>query len=194
MLNCLLLILVKAPAQAKLSDTVRIVTMLAEGDRYLFKPGEYTADLDSALSFANQATAKCRHIGYQQGLQAALLLTANIHIEAQRYPVAWGLYSEFNGSHPAHFLVMLKHYREQDADTVGAGYDSSIRWRSLLMPLLPAIHGFNHLKDAYYYTSCLYRKSLGSFQAHPAVLAGFKKGKWRPGSDRIILWPPDGAL
>ncbi|GAA4307906.1 hypothetical protein GCM10023149_01600 [Mucilaginibacter gynuensis] len=66
----------KQKLAASKNDTTRVKLQLAQGHLILFKSGGGQKEIDSALSFANQAVKLSRQLNYNDGIFNAMLLSA----------------------------------------------------------------------------------------------------------------------
>jgi len=106
------------------SDSGRIDFLLQRGKFLLEKPGEFVADLDSAMFLAHEAGALSRKAGDHQRLDRSVLLEGRIQVEARRYDRAEYLLPLLSDTGRAQLLFTMLDYRlntlgndTRDADT-----------------------------------------------------------------------------
>ena len=124
----------RVPAGA---DTSRVLSLLAEGRRCLFKPGEEKADLDSALRFTAEAATISQSLHFTRGIQSAALLTGNIDIEAKQYPEAWKVFPVLDDTSRLALLANMVRYRMYTRGNTQADFDSAKQVAALLNTLYP---------------------------------------------------------
>jgi len=129
--------------QTSSTDTMRIGSLLTEGERCLDKSGTEKLDLDSALHFASQAATLSKRLGYSHGIQRAALLKAGTFCKGEEWPRAWAQYPMLDDTGRISFLSTMTLYfllREQGKPALT---DSAGRCVALLEPMI------KHIRTSY---------------------------------------------
>jgi len=146
-------------AKSTESDSKRVELLLAMGRTILFKEGELKADLDSAISFNNQAWAISKILNYKPGIGKSILLEGQIYRERGDRKKSWETVSKAVAYFEKNNMPGLKAegYTElgQHFGSDGKDLDNKIRYFELAIPLFKKGNVFKKQADAL--------KDLGDF-------------------------------